>query len=216
MSIRTLHEGAEWYNVPTAKRSALQRLAFRTRGLITLANIATCLGGLLTIIGLVLFCARHFTIGATLIIVGRLCDILDGWLARKTHTSSPFGEGLDAGVDKLVVLLTAIVLLWMHIVPWPLIVLAAMLQAGTALLVLGARHLHILLHPSRVGKYSMFGTWVAVSLYLFSYMLAQQGHYVSGVFIAAQVGMVVSLAGYAEACIRYIRQIRRQLGKTKR
>jgi phosphatidylglycerophosphate synthase len=156
----------------------------------------------------VLFCQRHFAVGTSLIIVGRLCDVLDGWLARRTHTASPFGEGLDAGVDKLVILLAAILLLAMHIVPWPLIVLAAVLQAGIALIVLGARRVQVLLHPSRLGKYSMFGLWVAVALYLVAFMLKENGTHSEWVFAAAQLCMMAAITGYVLACVRYLRQIR--------
>lgn len=48
----------------------------------------------------ILFAYGHLFIGAWVILVSGTCDMLDGFLARKTGTSSKFGAFIDSLIDR--------------------------------------------------------------------------------------------------------------------
>jgi len=83
------------------------------RDLLTPANAVTLTGALLSFAGAY---RLNTSAGLALVIVGRICDILDGPLARRTHTSR-FGAMLDATCDKLVALALLIASYHYRIVP---------------------------------------------------------------------------------------------------
>jgi phosphatidylglycerophosphate synthase len=203
-----LHKRAEWYPVPEAKRTGVQRLAARTQGVITPANGISLVGAVITIIGLTLFYQQRYSIGLLLVGVGRICDILDGQIARKTHTSSPFGEGLDAGFDKLVVLIACILLVASHVLPWELAVVLLILQSVIAGLALVVRHDGTGIHPTRVGKYAMFGLWMAIGLFMLAHVLAA-GLPAQTAFVAAVTLMTATIIGNLVALRGYIKAVRR-------
>lgn len=65
--------------------------------LYTPANAVTLIGTVVTLAGAL----RLNTVsGLVFVIAGRLCDVIDGPLARRTHTSH-FGAVLDATADKI-------------------------------------------------------------------------------------------------------------------
>ena len=207
MDLHELHTGAEWYDVSDQKRTPVQRLAARTLGVVTPGNFITILGALITISGLVAFWQSSFVVGLILIGLGRLFDILDGYTARRTHTSSPVGEGLDAATDKFVILLAAGVLLLTHAVPTVLMTAVAILELVTAVTVMTGRKLGVRLHPLRIGKYATFGLWSALLLYLVAHSLGAT--YGTGriLYILATVGGAISFGGAFVAFVRYVRTI---------
>ncbi len=62
------------------------------------ANAITIVGFLLTVFGASML---DRTTGVVLVVIGRLFDMLDGFVARTTRTSSKFGAALDAVADKV-------------------------------------------------------------------------------------------------------------------
>jgi len=208
--LHELHTGAQWYNVPEAKRTALQRLGARTLGTVTPGNMLTLAGVAITTTGLVYFWQTHFMIGFILIGIGRLFDVLDGMIARKTKTSCPFGEGLDASADKLVILLAAVVLIATHAVPIILMIAIAVLEALTGATVLLGRKIGVRLHPHRIGKYATFGLWVALILYMISHALGQTTSWGRGLYLAASICSVMALIAATGAFMTYIRTIVRR------
>lgn len=209
MDLHELHTGAEWYKIPDKKRTALQRLAARTQGIVTPGNAVTISGAIITSTGLWAFWQHKFVAGFILIGIGRLCDILDGHLARATHTSSPFGEGLDAATDKLIILLAAITLLATHAVPLAIIIAVAILEFVTAVTVMAGRKMGVRLHPLLIGKYATFGLWVSLVLYLIAHALGST--YGNGrlLYIIATLGSIMALCGATAAFGRYIQTISR-------
>ncbi len=209
--LKQLHTGAQWYNIPEEKQTPLQRVAARTQGLVTLGNAVTLLGGGLTLLGL--FWAFYIPGYAGLIAIGcgRLLDILDGYLARRTKTSSPFGEGLDAAVDKLTAV-TALTLFLIHgngqfVVIFLLLLIEEM---ATAVLILWSRRHGIVLHPSRLGKYTTFALWTAIMCLFLGFAAAVDTQFMSffyillGLFIA---GVAVILRWWAFG--QYLRAARK-------
>jgi phosphatidylglycerophosphate synthase len=153
---------ADWHNVPASKQNFWQRLAVRTSGIVTPANMISVGGGLLGAAGLVAIANSHGELGVTLLIIGRLADIADGAIAQATGTKSPLGEAVDATIDKLIcggVLLVFALEDWMPL--WIVGLLALHTIVNSAIgLTNNARRLGI--HPTRTGKIGATLVWVAL------------------------------------------------------
>lgn len=61
----------------------------------------TVLGLLLSLVAALAFFTGGFRQGAALLMLGGLCDILDGELARERHEASKFGAFLDSTLDRV-------------------------------------------------------------------------------------------------------------------
>jgi cardiolipin synthase len=162
MKLHRVANKPDWANTNKAKYNRWQAIAIATHSAVTPGNIVTVLGGILVLLGLVAMLQHSYWLAVVLLIVGRLCDIIDGWLAEQTDTKSPLGEILDASTDKIGTLLTIIALLLAHITtPW---LLAALLlpQLIIVSITASAQFDHKKLHPSRIGKYSMAIAWCSL------------------------------------------------------
>ncbi len=65
------------------------------------ANTVTVLGFVLTVLGVVLLAAAQPTAALLLLLLGTLCDTLDGQLARAAGGGTRFGSFLDSTLDRL-------------------------------------------------------------------------------------------------------------------
>jgi CDP-diacylglycerol--glycerol-3-phosphate 3-phosphatidyltransferase len=66
------------------------------------ANAITVSGLVLVVVGTILFCSgHHLHAGALVIGVGGILDLVDGAVAKVTHTESAFGAFLDSTTDRL-------------------------------------------------------------------------------------------------------------------
>lgn len=63
-------------------------------------NFFTVLGLLSSMIGAYFFARHNLRIGAIYILIGGLCDIIDGKVARKSGLSSKFGALFDSSLDR--------------------------------------------------------------------------------------------------------------------
>ena len=79
------------------------RDALRLPGLVTLLRLPLALA--------FPWVARRPTWALTVMAVAAATDVLDGWIARTTHTETPTGAALDAVLDKIFVLVVASTLL---------------------------------------------------------------------------------------------------------
>lgn len=152
----------DWATIDPRSYTLWQKIAASTQGYITPGNITTVCGLILVVIGLLQLVAGDYVAGGVYIVVGRLLDLVDGWLADLTRTKSPLGEVMDAAADKLETLGAVAVLLVAEIAPlWVLLALVVphLIIAGIALV---GRLKGVQLHPSRTGKISMALLWVVV------------------------------------------------------
>lgn len=192
---------ADWLAIPPQNHSAWQRLAARTNGVVTPSNAVTIAGLALVLIGLHQIVNQHYLAGTVLMAIGRICDILDGWLAERTRTKSPLGELLDAGIDKVLTILTVVIFFALHIAPtWALIALVTP-HVLIVVIMLGWRIRKRAFHPSLVGKLSMVGAWVS----LLSYALAHIVDLPAPALAATQVVVIASSAAGLCAAAQYTR-----------
>lgn len=64
-------------------------------------NLITTLGFLVTVGAGIAFFLGHLRTGGALIIVGGICDIFDGYVARGTGLASAFGSFYDSTLDRV-------------------------------------------------------------------------------------------------------------------
>ena len=192
---------ADWLAIPPQSHTIWQRLAARTQGIVTPSNAVTIAGFALVLIGLQEILNQHYLSGTVLLTTGRICDILDGWLAELTRTKSPLGEFLDAAIDKTLTILTVATFFAVHIAPaWALIALVTP-HVLIVVIMLGWRIRKRAFHPSLVGKLSMVGVWLSLLIYA----LAQIVSLPAAALAATQVIVVASSAAGLYAAAQYIR-----------
>ena len=151
---------------------------------------------------------RHQDVWAVVVLAfSGFTDWLDGVAARRLNQFSKFGALLDPAVDRVMIIVTVLLLLWRQIVPWWVValLLAREVAVGLGLLVLKAHHLKA---PAVVfvGKAATLALMYAFPLLL----LAQIGY---GFGVVAQIlGWAFAIWGlvlYWVAGVAYLITIRR-------
>ncbi len=167
-------EAPDWSGVAPGQLSGWQRLAAGTNGVVTPANAISLLGGLLVVYGLYDVLHHQLAAGIIIILLGRVADVLDGMVAEATHTRSPFGEAVDATLDKILLALALIVLLDKQLLPLVVGLIMLAQAAYNSVAALLARRHGLKLHPSEAGKLSAVFEWLSIGLYSLAY---QAGSY---------------------------------------
>lgn len=152
----------DWEVIKATDRSAIQRIAHATHGIITPPNLISIIGFGIVIYGLIALLNQQFWIGLIALAVGRLLDIVDGAVAQATGTKSPLGEFVDASIDKIGTLATIVVLFVAGITQWWLIVLLLIPQVIIPLVSFYKKTKNKEVHPTRIGKLSMASAWVGI------------------------------------------------------
>lgn len=162
MKLHRAGNQADWTNTPKTSQNSWQRLAAQTDGVITPGNILTIAGLVLICIGAWMLFIDQFLAAFVCVAIGRFFDIADGWAAENTKTKSPLGESLDAGFDKLSMLIMLIAFAVADIAP--LWLLALLLIPHVVITVVSGVALtkQQRLHPSRLGKASTAVAWLGL------------------------------------------------------
>ena len=159
---------------------------------LTVPNAITLLRCLMVPLFALLVIRRQDGWAVVVLAFSGITDWLDGVAARRLNQYSHLGALLDPAVDRVMILVTVLLLLWRQIVPlWVVVLLLAReVAVGLGLLVLSARRMS---PPAVVfvGKAATLALMYAFPLLL----LAQVGH---GVGAAAEViGWAFALWGLA-------------------
>lgn len=157
---------ADWDKVSRRQWNVWQRFAGNSGGALTLGNAFTVGGLSLVLVGLSLVLSEAYGWGFGFIVVGRLCDLADGWLADRTHTKSPLGEMLDSVADKLATGISLVVLVIADVVPMVVALLILATQLVIVALFFVRRFQGRRLPPSRLGKISMASAWVGLGMFV--------------------------------------------------
>jgi phosphatidylglycerophosphate synthase len=206
MNLHRIEGDAEWVTVPAAQRNVWQRTAAATIGVVTIGNFFSLLGLASVPYGLWLIAQQRYVAGIAVLTFGRICDLLDGWLADKTGTKSPLGERIDAAFDKISLGLVLLVLLVSGILPWWALVLLILPHLIVAFLAVIAWRRGQVLHPSRTGKLSMALVWVVIAAFIVAYMYRQHDVWMIRELTAILTGISAGLG--ATATLGYIQEFR--------
>lgn len=156
----------DWSKVSRRRWNIWQRVAGNSGGVLTVGNVFTLIGFCLVLAGLMMVAADMNWSGLVLIAVGRICDLLDGWLAERTKTKSPLGEMLDTTADKLETAAALVVLTVFGVLPWPAALLVFVPQLSVGLWALAGWLRGKQPHPSRLGKLGMAAVWLGLGLFI--------------------------------------------------
>jgi phosphatidylglycerophosphate synthase len=163
MNLHRVNREPDWEKVSPGERNIWQRLAARTRGVITPANAVSAAGTAAVLWGACDISRGKYVRGTIKIVAGRLCDLADGALAEKTGTKSQVGEAVDATGDKLQIAAVAAALAKRRIVPVPYLGIIGMQNAANAITTGVAKARGVSeFHPGEAGKYSVFAMWAGI------------------------------------------------------
>lgn len=203
MDLHRASKRPDWVKIPYRRRNGWQRLAGDTGGIVTVGNVVTVIGLAVVLAGLALVLRGNYGVGLALVVAGRLCDLLDGWLASRTGTKSPLGEIIDAGADKIGILAAAAVLVIVDIVPLWFVVALVGLQFLIALASRIAWDRGRALHPSEVGKVGMAAAWLGISLFMLAEVVPDSTDVIR---LLAYIISVFSLFLATVSLVDYIKQ----------
>jgi phosphatidylglycerophosphate synthase len=158
--------GADWSNIHPKKWNRWQKRAAKTHGIVTPSNIISLIGLVLTGYGLFLVTQGSLVPAIGLILIGRLADVLDGWVAERTMTKSPLGEAIDATADKLILAAALLVLFFENILPGFACLVLLIPSAVNIMVALIGKIRKVELHPSKTGKLATGMAWVTILLYV--------------------------------------------------
>jgi phosphatidylglycerophosphate synthase len=195
MDLHRINGKSDWENVKPSDFNRFQQIAAATGGIVTPGNFVTILGLALTSYGLVLVLRSHLWLGLIALGMGRVLDIIDGYVADGTRTKSQLGEMLDAAVDKIVTLLTACVLIVANVAPWWAIAAPIIPHAIIPFVVFHKRTRGIQVHPSRQGKLSMATAWFGIGSLII--LKATHGFEPLAALVYALIGASTALGLYA-------------------
>lgn len=175
INMHTAGKKADWEYIKPEKWNKWQKIAAQTKGIITPANIISAVGALLVIYGFLQFRDGITVTGVLFIVMGRLADITDGYIAHISRTKSPLGEIVDTTVDKITVFFGLAVIIFFSLLP-PIFTAAIIVQSllnSTASLI--GRQRGISIHPSQFGKLATFLAWFTIISYFIHIILKENG-----------------------------------------
>ncbi len=161
----------DWETIPTRDRNSWQKLAAGSKGWLTPANAISLLGATLVLAGLLQLRSEVTITGVVLILIGRLADIADGYIADKTGTKSPLGELVDTTSDKFIAAITIIALFVYGLLPLIFIITIALHTIVNSSVSLLGRYKKTIIHPSLEGKLATFSAWAVIIAYLMHTLL---------------------------------------------
>lgn len=127
-------------------------MRMKAADVITPANGITLVGLCLTIIGCFML---NTWLGLGLVALGKLCDNLDGFVARRTHTSE-FGADMDALADKVSGVIILVSCWHFATAPMWFVVFCFIQHISVTFLAVVASAKRHPLRVVSVGKYNMF------------------------------------------------------------
>lgn len=172
----------------------------------TRANAITLVGGLLTFIGAL---QLNTVKGLLFVVLGRSLDVVDGWVARRTHWSH-FGAVFDATTDKIVGLALLIAAFHFKLVPVLFILLVFIYHLAISIINIGVETRGTTYtSTSASGKQTMLCHVVSIVLFVASIHFADP---VRGWIYAFAVFFMVISIWYAQKSITgYIKEYRKTL-----
>lgn len=198
----------QWETVAPEDRNVFQKVAARTKGVVTPANAVSAAGAVIVGSGLRDISKGRTTKGVVKVAVGRGFDLGDGVTAEATGTKSPLGEAVDVVVDKGETAAALPVLVKADVLPKSTAgVIAAQNAANTAFSMIAKRR-GVTLHPSKEGKWSTFGQWTSIGLHGLAAVARDQEYegLARGLEVAGHISTVATAALGAKAVAGYAQE----------
>lgn len=172
--------------VPESERNVWQKIAAKTRGVVTPGNAVSLTGAVLVGAGLRDIAKNNKTRGTILLGLGRLLDLGDGTVAELTGTKSSIGEGMDAVIDKAEIAIGLPILVANDMLPLDRAMTIGVQNLSSAFLTGVAKVRGAEIHPSRSGKDWTMGCWMTVGSHCVEGAAQEEG--VEAVAVVAKAG----------------------------
>ncbi|WP_423919939.1 CDP-alcohol phosphatidyltransferase family protein [Frigoribacterium sp. 2-23] len=146
---------------------------FRQDNWKTIPNAITALRFVLLPVFVVLIVQQHYWSSMVVIAVVFFTDFLDGYIARRTNTTSALGAWLDPVADRVTVIVVVVAFVLGHLVPWPVLVLLLVpdvVLSTIALIAFGGAPFHV----TWVGKFRTAFIFIGLLLILVGAALVAQ------------------------------------------
>lgn len=98
----------DWKYEATKDLTRWQSIAMTTRGIVTPGNLISFSGLVMAVYGSALLYFGQEWIGLAWLLIGRIMDLLDGYVAQATKTKSHLGEIVDTTCDKVSLFIAAL------------------------------------------------------------------------------------------------------------
>lgn len=208
MNLHRTEKVPQWETVAPKNRNVFQKVAARTKGVVTPANAVSLAGALTVASGLRDIHRGKITRGVVKVAAGRSADLGDGVTAEATGTKSPLGEAVDVGVDKGEAIFALPVLVKADVLPKPAAgVIGGQVLANGAFSAVAKRR-GVEMHPSKEGKLTTLGQWTTIGLYGLA-AVARETEYdrlARGLEIAGHISTVATAALGAKAIAGYAQE----------
>jgi len=203
----------DWELVKPDQRNFWQMVASNTNGIITPANFVSITGALLVLIGLSQLEQGFIPLTALVLIgVGRLADILDGYIADKTATKGPLGEAIDAITDKVLGFLTIIVAAQYALLPGLVILVLVLHSVINTVIGFGSRVMGTTIHPVHEGKLAVALSWIVFTMWFINVIYARNHNHDSSLIKIVAILVTLAFTYFATAtAIIYFKQFRKVL-----
>lgn len=164
----------DWELVDPTERKFWQRVAARTKGIVTPGNFISSLGLFAVCHGLYQFSQGNKLIGAIEIGAGFACDAFDGVAAEATGTKSPLGKGVDASFDKVKIAGALYVLYASDIIPFVTIATVGAQNIANTAFTFAAMRKGRDMQPEEAGKKTMVAQCGGIALATLGHSIDQQ------------------------------------------
>jgi phosphatidylglycerophosphate synthase len=152
----------EWQLKTHEEQNIHQRIAERTHGALTLANFVSLAGAAVTAWGLYDWHKGREEKAIIKIGVGRILDVADGEIAKRTGTRGKVGAGVDATIDKALTVAATVQLCKDGTLSKPYAAVTILQQARTTVENARIEKLGGEANPSADGKNGMGGFWLGL------------------------------------------------------
>ncbi len=176
--------------------------------MITIANALTLLRLCLIPLIVVMIYEGRFALATVVFIVAGITDALDGYLARKLNQRTEIGAYLDALADKSLIAASFIALVYVHLVPFWLVVLVIFrdLMIVGAVAIAWLMHNPIPIEPLKVSKANTAAQIVAVAttLGVKGFTIPMPEMVMSGIYGVVAALTVISVTAYFAQWFRHM------------
>lgn len=194
----------DWEEKDRSEWNVFQKVAAKTRGIVTPGNFVSTAGLVAVCHGLYQFTNGNKLAGAIEIGAGFAADAVDGYAADWTGTKSPLGKGVDAGFDKFKIGATLYALYVGDVLPWYTVATVGAQNVANTAFTLAAMKKGIEMQPEATGKTTMWYQCGGMALSAFGHSIENTAVDVAG-NIAAIGGTfypgLKATAAYYEAAV---------------
>ncbi len=165
------HTTMQWHGVPAEDQNTWQKLAHKTHGIVTPGNITTVLGAIMVLYGIKVFIDGSQMFGIMYVFAGRVCDVLDGYIAHATQTKSLLGATLDESIDMVLLVVALVALSVSGAIPLLAAAAMAVPKSGNVAAWVAGKLRNKRAYPTRASKIGTAFMWAAIGAFMYNTLL---------------------------------------------